>query len=95
MGERPVKEKYNVTGMSCAACSAAVERAVNKLPGVKSAQVNLLANSMQVEYDETVLDAAGICKAVEQAGYGAMQPRQKLPASRSKGRTRWLPNWQT
>ena len=71
MGERPVKEKYNVTGMSCAACSAAVERAVNKLPGVKSAQVNLLANSMQVEYDETVLDVAGICKAVEQAGYGA------------------------
>ena len=43
-----MKEKYNVTGMSCAACSAAVERAVNKLPGVKSAQVNLLANSMQV-----------------------------------------------
>ena len=93
-----MKEKYNVTGMSCAACSAAVERAVNKLPGVKSAQVNLLANSMQVEYDETVLDAAGICKAVEQAGTAQarpMQPRQKIPASRSKGRTRWLPNWQT
>lgn len=93
-----MKEKYNVTGMSCAACSAAVERAVNKLPGVKSAQVNLLANSMQVEYDETVLDAAGICKAVEQAGYGASPanaPRQKIPASRSKSRTRWLPNWQT
>ncbi len=78
-----MKEKYNVTGMSCAACSAAVERAVNKLPGVKSAQVNLLANSMQVEYDETVLDAAGICKAVEQAGYGVERAVNKLPGVKS------------
>ncbi len=66
-----MKEKYNVTGMSCAACSAAVERAVNKLPGVKTAQVNLLANSMQVEYDENALDADAICEAVKEAGYGA------------------------
>ena len=79
-----MKEKYNVTGMSCAACSAAVERAVNKLPGVKSAQVNLLANSMQVEYDETALDAAGICKAVEQAGYGA-SPANAPAAAKTAG----------
>ena len=79
-----MKEKYNVTGMSCAACSAAVERAVNKLPGVKSAQVNLLANSMQVEYDENALDAAGICKAVEQAGYGA-SPANAPAAAKTAG----------
>ena len=62
-----MKEKYNVTGMSCAACSAAVERAVNKLPGVKSAQVNLLANSMQVEYDDSALNSGAISAAVSAA----------------------------
>ena len=66
-----MKEKFDVTGMSCAACSAAVERAVNKLPGIKQAQVNLLANSMQVEFDESAVNAEAICNAVSQAGYGA------------------------
>lgn len=66
-----MKEKYNITGMSCAACSAAVERAVNKLPGVKQVQVNLLANSMQIEYDASCLNTSQICEAVTEAGYGA------------------------
>ena len=66
-----MKQKFDVTGMSCAACSAAVERAVNKLDGVDAAQVNLLANSMQVEYDEAAVTEADICAAVEKAGYGA------------------------
>lgn len=66
-----MKQKFDVTGMSCAACSAAVERAVNKLEGVKEAQVNLLANSMQVEYDDTAVDENAICAAVDGAGYGA------------------------
>ena len=66
-----MKQKFDVTGMSCAACSAAVERAVNKLEGVDAAQVNLLANSMQVEYDEAAVTEADICAAVEKAGYGA------------------------
>ena len=66
-----MKQKFDVTGMSCAACSAAVERAVNKLEGVDAAQVNLLANSMQVEYDAAAVTEADICAAVEKAGYGA------------------------
>lgn len=66
-----MKQKFDVTGMSCAACSAAVERAVNKLEGVDAAQVNLLANSMQVEYDKAAVTEADICAAVEKAGYGA------------------------
>ena len=66
-----MKQKFDVTGMSCAACSAAVERAVNKLEGVDAAQVNLLANSMQVEYDAATVTEADICAAVEKAGYGA------------------------
>ena len=45
------KKKFSVTGMSCAACSAAVEKAVSRLDGVESAQVNLLANSMVCTYD--------------------------------------------
>ncbi|MBU3806104.1 MAG: heavy metal translocating P-type ATPase [Candidatus Fournierella pullistercoris] len=66
-----MKEKYNVTGMTCAACSAAVERAVKKLDGVEDVQVNLLANQMTVEYDSAKLGAPEITKAVHQAGYGA------------------------
>lgn len=66
------KEKYAVTGMSCSACSARVEKAVNKLPGIEKAGVNLLTNSMQVEYDEKILDAAKITEAVEEAGYGIL-----------------------
>ena len=66
-----MKEKYNVTGMTCAACSAAVERAVKKLDGVEDVQVNLLANQMTVEYNAAKLGAPEITKAVQQAGYGA------------------------
>ncbi len=61
-------EQYNVTGMSCAACSARVEKAVSKVPGVNSCSVSLLTNSMGVEGDAS---AADIIKAVEEAGYGA------------------------
>ena len=61
-------EQYNVTGMSCAACSARVEKAVKKVPGVTSCSVSLLTNSMGVE--GTASEAA-ILKAVQDAGYGA------------------------
>ena len=66
-----MKQKFDVTGMSCAACSARVEKCVSKLEGVDNVAVNLLANSMVVEYDESKLDAGGISVAVEKAGYGA------------------------
>ena len=61
-------EQYNVTGMSCAACSARVEKAVSKVPGVTSCSVSLLTNSMGVE---GAASAQAIIAAVEAAGYGA------------------------
>ena len=61
-------EQYNVTGMSCAACSSRVEKAVSKVPGVTSCSVSLLTNSMGVEGTASSHD---IITAVEQAGYGA------------------------
>ncbi len=64
-------QKYRITGMSCSACSAAVERAASKVEGVKEAQVNLLANTMLCEYDESVTDDEAVIKAVKDAGYGA------------------------
>ena len=70
-------EKYNVTGMSCAACSARVEKAVNQVPGVTSCSVSLLTNTMGVEGTAA---AADIIAAVENAGYGA-----SLQGSAQKG----------
>lgn len=64
-------EKYAITGMSCSACSSRVEKAVSKLDGMKKASVNLLTNSMQVDYDERTLSSQDIIQAVIDAGYGA------------------------
>ena len=66
-----MKERFDVTGMTCSACSSHVEKSVSKLTGVENVSVNLLTNSMQVEFDENQLDTVGIIKAVEDAGYGA------------------------
>ena len=66
-----MKQKFDVTGMSCSACSAHVEKAVSRVPGVDQVQVNLLQNSMVVEYEDETTDAAAIIHAVEDAGYGA------------------------
>ncbi len=63
-------EQYHVTGMSCAACSSRVEKAVSKVPGVTSCSVSLLTNSMGVEGSASAQD---IIKAVEEAGYGALE----------------------
>ena len=77
-------EQYNVTGMSCAACSSRVEKAVSKVPGVTSCSVSLLTNSMGVEGEAS---AQAIINAVEQAGYGASlkgTDKQKLSISESE-----------
>lgn len=66
-----MKDKFSITGMSCAACQSRVEKAVNGLDGVSVASVNLLTNSMVADYDENVLSCDDIIKAVEKAGYGA------------------------
>ncbi len=66
-----MNQKYNVTGMTCSACSAAVEKSVKKLEGIENVNVNLLSNSMTVHFDESLLDDNRIISAVEDAGYGA------------------------
>lgn len=66
-----MKQKYNVTGMTCSACSRRVEKSVAKLPGIDSVSVNLLTNSMQVEYKDGALTQQDIISCVEKAGYGA------------------------
>ena len=85
-GSKLKKETYDVTGMSCAACSSRVEKAVARQSGVQQVSVNLLKNSMVVEYDESVLSSAQIVAAVEQAGYGASpheKPGAAVPAAQS------------
>lgn len=67
------KKKFNITGMTCSACQAHVEKAVKAVGGVISVNVNLLQNSMQAEFDETVTDPSQIIRAVESAGYGASE----------------------
>ena len=65
------QERFDVGGMTCAACQAHVEKAVCKLDGVSDVSVNLLSGSMQVTYDETALTDEDICNAVDRAGYSA------------------------
>lgn len=65
------KEKYDITGMSCSACSSRIEKDVSKVEGVDSVSVNLLTNSMNVSYDESVLTSGDIISSVQKSGYGA------------------------
>lgn len=66
-----MNKKFSVTGMTCSACSASVEKAVKKLEGINSVSVNLLTNSMVVHYNEEAIDENNIIEAVTSAGYGA------------------------
>lgn len=66
-----MNKKFSVTGMTCSACSASVEKAVKKLEGINSVSVNLLTNSMVVDYNEEAIDENNIIQAVTSAGYGA------------------------
>lgn len=80
-----MKQKFQVTGMSCASCSSHVEKAVKHLAGVQNVSVSLLTNSMVVEYDEIALKPEQIIQAVQQAGYGAMLPNaEKIKKSEEK-----------
>ena len=69
-----MKQKFKVTGMTCSACSAHVEKAVRKLPDVSNVAVDLLGGSMQVEFDSSKLSNEQIIAAVVDAGYGASLP---------------------
>lgn len=78
------KEKFDVTGMTCSACSSRVEKCVSGLDGTQNVSVNLLTNSMQMEYDESVISERQIIDAVVKAGYGASpQMSEKTQASDS------------
>lgn len=68
-----MKKSYSVTGMSCSACSAHVEKSVSRIHGVHTVSVNLLSATMKVDFDENLVSSQDICKAVEQAGYGASE----------------------
>ena len=79
-----MQERYNVTGMSCAACSSRVEKSVAALPGMKEVSVNLLKNTMAVDYDDKVLSSSQIIDAVVKAGYGAsLQGRKDSSSART------------
>lgn len=75
------KQTYDITGMTCSACSARVEKVVSKLDGVRQVQVNLLKNSMSVSYDEGALGPGQIVERVEKAGYGAALHRKTAEKS--------------
>ena len=79
-----MKQKFDVTGMTCASCSAHVEKAVCKVAGVDQVNVNLLGNSMVVEYNEEATDARQIIHAVEEAGYGAALPESRKQAAQPR-----------
>ena len=79
-----MKQKFNVTGMTCSACSAHVEKAVNKLDAVRKAEVSLMTNSMTVDYDESALTPDGIIQAVVHAGYGASLPQKAGDTAQAK-----------
>lgn len=76
-----MKLDYNVDGMTCASCVAAVEKSVNKLEGVDKVEVNLLTKSMKVEFDESKINSSSILKTVSDAGYSAVEKGSEKSAS--------------
>ena len=71
------EEKYDITGMHCAACSASVERVTRKLPGVERSEVNLTTGIMTISYDEAQVGPEQIVAKVEKAGFGAVLHAEK------------------
>jgi Cu+-exporting ATPase len=78
------KVEFDIQGMTCSSCSSHVEKAVGKLQGIKNVNVNLLLNSMIVEYDENYLNNQAIIKAVVDAGYGATASELKMKSSKKE-----------
>ena len=77
-----MKQMFDIKGMTCSACSSAVNRAVSKIDAVSEVNVNLMTNSMSVTYDENVITDKDITKAVEDAGYFAT-----VQGAKSEGQT--------
>ena len=85
-----IKENFDVTGMSCSACSARVEKAVAKVVGADNVNVNLLTNSMQVKFDEAKISVAQIIDAVVNAGYEASLMRNAQGVMHNENPTRTI-----
>ena len=81
------KEKFDIQGMTCSSCSSHVQKAVEKLNGIKNVNVNLLSNNMVVEYDEKLLDSTKIISAVQNAGYGANLISDKNVENKEKSKS--------
>lgn len=79
-----MKERFDVFGMTCSACSAHVEKSVRALEGVREANVNLLQNTMSVDFDEQVLTKNGIIAAVRKAGYDAKAQSEEAAAPKQQ-----------
>ena len=71
------KESFKITGMSCAACSARIEKKLNKTDGIQTAAVNLATNKASVTYDSAKIKLSDIIKAIEGIGYGASKVEQQ------------------
>ncbi|RVU54633.1 copper-translocating P-type ATPase [Anaerosphaera multitolerans] len=81
-----MKQKYDVSGMTCSACQLAVEKSVNKLESVSDVSVNLISNTMSVEFDDSKISNNDIIKAVEAAGYGAAIKGESQSAGKAMDR---------
>ena len=82
-----LKQKFDIQGMTCSSCSSHVEKAVSKLEGVKTIQVNLLQNNMLVEYEENKLSKEQIIQAVVEAGYGASIEKEEQDKHTKQAKT--------
>lgn len=80
-----MKQKFDVTGMTCSVCSSRVEKCVRRLDGVNDVSVNLLTNSMQVEYEEKLISEDRIIDAVVRAGYGASVRQEGMQKNNAEG----------
>ena len=80
-----MEQKFKVSGMTCAACSAGIQKTVGKMSGVHKAEVSLMGECMTVDYDESVIDAEKIIDAVVSLGYGAEADDGKASAKAAEG----------
>ena len=81
-------QKFNVTGMTCSACSARIEKNINKTKGVIEANVNLLNNSMMIKYDDSIINEDDIIKVVQDTGYNASSlDSKKTSDKKAEGKT--------
>lgn len=90
-----MKQRFNVTGMTCSACSARVERVAGQVSGVRKAEVNLLAGRMDVDYDETKTSPQAIIDAITREGYGAALSSGEHVARKNAAQEKRLKNMQT